>query len=127
MDFKGPLPSSSKNRYILTIIDEYSRFPFAFAGPILEASTVIKCLEQLFAIFGMPNYIHSDRGQSFMTKELNDHLHNLGIATEALHSIRSLLSPRLILPHMRECSPIKDDPPLELLFPLGCLTLERSS
>ena len=81
MDFKGPLPSSSKNRYILTIIDEYSRFPFAFACPNLETSTVIKCLEQLFAIFGMPNYIHSDRGQSLMAKELKDHLHNLGIAT----------------------------------------------
>ena len=30
LDFKGPLPSSSKNRYILTIVDEFSRFPFAF-------------------------------------------------------------------------------------------------
>jgi len=30
VDFKGPLPSSTKNRYLLTIVDEYSRFPFAF-------------------------------------------------------------------------------------------------
>ena len=31
-DFKGPLPESatSTNRYIMTIIDEFSRFPFAF-------------------------------------------------------------------------------------------------
>ena len=33
IDFKGPLPKSNKNRYILTIIDEYSRFPFAFPCP----------------------------------------------------------------------------------------------
>jgi len=26
----GPFPSSTKNRYLLTIVDEYSRFPFAF-------------------------------------------------------------------------------------------------
>ena len=29
-DFKGPLPSVLNNHYILTVIDEYSRFPFAF-------------------------------------------------------------------------------------------------
>ena len=32
IDFKGPLPKSTNgNSYLLTIIDEYSRFPFAFA------------------------------------------------------------------------------------------------
>ena len=30
LDFKGPLPSTSNNKYFLTVIDEYSRFPFAF-------------------------------------------------------------------------------------------------
>ena len=29
IDFKGPLPSTTRNIYILTVIDEYSRFPFA--------------------------------------------------------------------------------------------------
>ena len=29
IDFKGPLPSVSANKYILTVTDEYSRFPFA--------------------------------------------------------------------------------------------------
>ena len=27
VDFKGPLPSASRNRYMLTIVNEYSRFP----------------------------------------------------------------------------------------------------
>ena len=31
VDFKGPLPTSKNgNSYLLTIIDEYSRFPFAY-------------------------------------------------------------------------------------------------
>jgi len=30
IDPKGPLPSKSRNLYILTYFDEYSRFPFAF-------------------------------------------------------------------------------------------------
>ena len=33
LDFKGPLPSSTKNTYLLTIVDEFSRFPFAFPCP----------------------------------------------------------------------------------------------
>jgi len=30
IDFKGPLPSNNQNKYILTVVDEYSRFPFVF-------------------------------------------------------------------------------------------------
>ncbi|XP_046841983.1 uncharacterized protein LOC124436099 [Xenia sp. Carnegie-2017] len=29
VDFKGPLPTTSNNPYMLTVVDEYSRFPFA--------------------------------------------------------------------------------------------------
>ena len=32
--------------------------------------TVIKNLSSVFAIFGMPAYIHSDRGSSFMSNNL---------------------------------------------------------
>ncbi|XP_054276457.1 uncharacterized protein LOC128995463 [Macrosteles quadrilineatus] len=81
VDFKGPLPSCTRNRYLLTIIDEYSRFPFAYPCSDMSSSTVVRCLENLFSIFGMPNYIHSDRGTSFLSKELRDYLHERGIAT----------------------------------------------
>ncbi|KRZ72456.1 Retrovirus-related Pol polyprotein from transposon 17.6 [Trichinella papuae] len=37
IDFKGPLPSASSNRYILTVVDEYSRFPFAFPCPDISS------------------------------------------------------------------------------------------
>eukprot|EP00794_Sanderia_malayensis_P014594 gene14594-16102_t len=36
----------------------------------INSSTVIKCLCQLFAIFGMPSYVHSDRGSSLISEEL---------------------------------------------------------
>ncbi|CAK1596446.1 unnamed protein product [Parnassius mnemosyne] len=42
IDFKGPLPSNTQNRYLLTIIDEYSRFPFAYPCSNLSAATVIR-------------------------------------------------------------------------------------
>lgn len=81
VDFKGPLPSSNQRKYLLTIVDEYSRFPFAFACADMTASTVIDCFSQLFAIFGMPLYIHSDRGTSFMSQELKTFLNEKGIAS----------------------------------------------
>lgn len=81
VDFKGPLPSVSRNKYLLTIVDEYSRFPFAFPCPDMTSQTVIRCLCQLFSLFGMPSFVHSDRGPSFLSKELTDFLHSKGIAT----------------------------------------------
>lgn len=47
-DFKGPLPSTNRNKYFLNIIDEFSRFPFVFPYPDMTTSTVINCLSQLF-------------------------------------------------------------------------------
>ena len=39
------------------------------------------CADQLFSIFGMPAFVHSDRGSSFMSAELRQYLHGRGIAT----------------------------------------------
>ena len=49
IDFKGLLPSAYKNYYMLTVTDEYSRFPFAFSCRNMESGTVIRCLTELFA------------------------------------------------------------------------------
>ena len=81
IDFKGPLPTNSRNRYLLTIIDEFSRFPFAYPCADMSTRTVIHCLSNLFSIFGMPAYVHSDRGSSFISDELQTFLHKKGIAT----------------------------------------------
>ena len=81
IDFKGPLPTTSRNAYILTVVDEYSRFPFAFPCSGMHSSTVIKCLDQIFTLCGMPSYIHSDRGTLFLSQELKEYLPQRGIAT----------------------------------------------
>lgn len=78
IDFKGPIPSSTRNRYILTIIDEFSRFPFAYACKDVSSRSVINCFEDLFSTFGTPAYIHSDRGTSFLSDELRKFLSSLG-------------------------------------------------
>ena len=55
---------------MLTIIDEYFRFSFAFPYSNINAETVIKSLTQLFSLFGLCSCIHSDRGSAFMSKSL---------------------------------------------------------
>ena len=81
MDFKGPLPGlRGETKHLFVLVDEYSRFPFAFSCQSMTAKTVISCLSTLF---GFPCYIHSDRGRSFVSKEWVDYLHSRGIATSA--------------------------------------------
>ena len=63
------------------IVGEYSHFPFALACKDVGAHSVIGCLCQLFSVYGMPAYNHSDRGSSFMSEELRHFLLSKGIAT----------------------------------------------
>ena len=74
IDFKGPMSSVTQNKYILTIVDEYSRFPFAYPCQNMESKTVNRCLSNLFSIFGMPSYVHNDRGPSLISKETTSFL-----------------------------------------------------
>ena len=81
LDFKGPLPSSSRNVYLLVIIDEYSRFPFCYPCPNMHTETVIKCLNDVFTLCGVPGFVHSDNASYFTCRELKNYLFRKGIAT----------------------------------------------
>ncbi|XP_018403046.1 PREDICTED: uncharacterized protein LOC108779970 [Cyphomyrmex costatus] len=81
LDFKGPLLTKTRNQYILTVVDEFSRFSFAIPCADVSASMVIRHLAHLFSVFGTPAYIHSDRGASFMSQELKTFLTSQGVAT----------------------------------------------
>ena len=79
--FKGPLPTNTKNKFLLTIVDEYSRYPFAFPCTDVSTESVKRCLLTVFGLFGMPSYIHSDQGSGFMSADLKSFLLEKGIAT----------------------------------------------
>ena len=81
VDFKVPLQSVTNNKYLLVIVDEFSRFPFVYPCNNMKARTVIEKLTDLFCMFGFPNYLHSDQGSSFMSYELKSWLHTMGIPT----------------------------------------------
>ena len=81
LDFKGPLPTTSGNKYMLVIIDEYLRLPFVYACKNLKASTIIEKLTDLFCMFGLPSYVHTDQGTNFMFYKFKSWLHSLGVPT----------------------------------------------
>ena len=80
VDFKGPLPSNSRNRYLFTVVDEYSRFPWAFPCSDMESSTAIKCLAELFDTYGSAGYVHSDRGPGLRSQEFRAFLRSRSVA-----------------------------------------------
>ena len=81
LDFKGPLPSNSNNKLILAIVDEYSRFPFIIPCQDVKSISVYKALCQIFFIFGVHAYFHSDRDAAFISSNLKKYLHEKRVAT----------------------------------------------
>ncbi|GJZ39989.1 reverse transcriptase domain-containing protein [Tanacetum coccineum] len=65
IDFMGSFPSSRGNKYILVAVDYLSKWVEAKALPTNDARVVCKFLKSLFARFGAPRAIISDRRTHF--------------------------------------------------------------
>ncbi|MCP5016830.1 MAG: transposase family protein, partial [Ketobacter sp.] len=67
MDIVGPLPrTKSGNRYILTMMDRYSRMVKCICLPIITASAIASAVRNHWLLnFGTPEYLLSDRGSYF--------------------------------------------------------------
>lgn len=62
VDLVGPLKTTHQgNKYILSIIDYYTKYAEAIALP----KTVVPALEQVFASHGMPSVLLTDQGRNF--------------------------------------------------------------
>jgi hypothetical protein len=70
IDFVGPLPSSRRqNRYILSIIDHFSKYALALPTTRQDSRTVIECMTRFCLEFSIPGRILSDQGRSFVSNE----------------------------------------------------------
>ncbi|GJX16907.1 reverse transcriptase domain-containing protein [Tanacetum coccineum] len=65
IDFIGSFPSSRGNKYIHVAVDYLSKWVEVKALPTNDARVVCKFLKSLFARFGAPRAIISDRGTHF--------------------------------------------------------------
>ena len=81
IDVTGPHPKSScGNIYILTAMDQFSKFAFAFPMKNQEAATIARILiDQVFVYFGTPLQILSDQGTNFESRLFKEMCTTMGI------------------------------------------------
>nr|GEW08180.1 reverse transcriptase domain-containing protein [Tanacetum cinerariifolium] len=79
IDFMGPFPSSRGNKYILVAVDYLSKWVEAKALPANDARVVCKFLKSLFARFGAPRAIISDRGTHFCNDQFSKVMLKYGV------------------------------------------------
>lgn len=79
MDYVGPLPESRGFRFLITIIDIYSKYAFVFPVRDMTAATLIQKCKEVFSFCGFPNCILSDRGTQFCSAEFLGFLRDFGV------------------------------------------------
>ncbi|GJS67603.1 reverse transcriptase domain-containing protein [Tanacetum coccineum] len=82
IDFMGLFPSSrgnNGNKYILVAVDYLSKWVEAKALPTNDARVVVKFLKSLFAQFGTPRAIISDRGTYFCNDQFAKVMFKYGV------------------------------------------------
>ncbi|GKA86790.1 reverse transcriptase domain-containing protein [Tanacetum coccineum] len=90
IDFMGPFPSSRGNKYILVAIDYLSKWVEAKALPTNDARVVCKFLKSLFARFGAPRAIISNRGTHFC----NDQFAKVMLKYRVTHRLSTAYHPQ---------------------------------
>ena len=70
VDYTGPLPLTSRgNQYILVIVDKFTRYAVAIATEDMTSeTTATHLLSRIICEHGLPEYIQSDRGNSFVSQ-----------------------------------------------------------
>ncbi|GJR99134.1 reverse transcriptase domain-containing protein [Tanacetum coccineum] len=79
LDFMGPFSNLKGDKYILVAVDYVSKWVEAQALPTNNARVVIRFLRRLFARFGVPKALISDRGTHFCNSQLEKALQKYGV------------------------------------------------
>ncbi|GBL92230.1 Transposon Ty3-I Gag-Pol polyprotein [Araneus ventricosus] len=90
LDILGPFPVTTKgNRYVVVLMDYFTKWPQAIPIPDQEASTVAEELVRSWiSCYGVPMILHSDQGTNFNSALFTELCKLLGILktrTTALH------------------------------------------
>ncbi|CAG9114451.1 unnamed protein product [Plutella xylostella] len=91
IDHLGPFVKSKRgNIYILGIIDSFTKFVILKAVKNTKSKTSISALKDVFALFGTPRNLISDRGTSFTSAEFKSFMET----AEVKHTLNAVATPR---------------------------------
>jgi len=90
IDHFGPLEATSKGyKYILVIVDAYTKFVWLFPTKSTGTDEAVTALKSLFAMFGYPQCIISDRSTAFSSAAFTNYMKN----NEIKHIMTAVASP----------------------------------
>ena len=113
IDNVGPLPvDDKKNKYILTIIDCFSKFVELWPAPDASAKSAAQALIAVFGRYGVPRYLRSDRGGQFVADIIQEFMKFLGVEQQ------------LTLAHRPEANGIVERANGEVMHHLCALTFD---
>ena len=79
-DLVGPLPrSAGGHRYILTMMDMFTKYPEAIPLKKVDNETVLEAMLEVFSRHGIPGIILTDQGSVFMSRMTKQVCQTLGI------------------------------------------------
>ncbi|GFX16455.1 retrovirus-related Pol polyprotein from transposon 412 [Trichonephila clavipes] len=95
-DILGPLPrTASGNKYLLVVMDYFTKWPEVYPIPDQEAPTVAEAVVQHWiSRYGVPLQLHSDQGRNFVSAVLKGVCELLGIDKTKTTPLRTPLHPQ---------------------------------
>ncbi|XP_074025642.1 uncharacterized protein [Leptinotarsa decemlineata] len=80
IDHVGPfIETKDGNKYLLVIVDSFTKFTFVTAVPNTKSKPVIEHLTNIISIFGSPTRLISDAGKAFVSSKLRKFCTEKGI------------------------------------------------
>lgn len=80
IDHVGPMDATSKQyRYILTMVDGFSKFVWLYPTKTTSAEETLRKIEEWSSVFGNPERVVTDRGAAFTANSFAEYMNTNGI------------------------------------------------
>lgn len=84
MDVLGPLPESNGFKYVLVLVDAFSKFCLLYSLYRQDTDDLKRVFTNAISLFGTPSLIVTDRGRMFESSSFQDWISALGCASHLI-------------------------------------------
>lgn len=84
MDALGPLPEAEGYRYVLIVVDAFSKYCLLYPMYRQDAGELKRHVTNMISLFGTPKLIVADRGRMFQSAEFLDWVQGMGCDTHLI-------------------------------------------